>query len=90
MEDHFTFADFWKFFTAVVLPIVLLWLRKLHEDIQNLENKIGQAVKDLDDSRVTVAEKYASVEDLKNLENRIMLLLTRIDDKITVLMQSRE
>lgn len=89
LMEELTFADFWKFFTLILMPIILLWSKRLHEDISELSKKIDKVESMVENVKVQTAERYASTDELNRLENRIMLLLTRIDDKIDRLMQGQ-
>ena len=80
----------WKFISDVLLPLALAYAAYLHKELKTMEQRI-EKLHDQHHLHVAQVNKdFATREVVSDLENKLTIVLNRIDDKVTRILQERK
>jgi len=80
----------WKVILDALLPMALAYAAYLHKELNGVERKI-EKLRDQHHSHVAQVNKdFATREVVSDLENKLTIVLNRIDDKVTQILQERK
>ncbi len=80
----------WKLISDVLLPLALAYAAYLHKELKSMEQRI-EKLHDQHHSHVAQVNKdFATREVVSDLENKLTIVLNRIDDKVTRILQERK
>ena len=80
----------WKLISDILLPLALAYAAYLHKELKFMEQRI-EKLHDQHHSHVAQVNKdFATREVVSDLENKLTIVLNRIDDKVTRILQERK
>jgi len=80
----------WKLISDVLLPLALAYAAYLHKELKTMEQRI-EKLHDQHHLHVAQVNKdFATREVVSDLENKLTIVLNRIDDKVTRILQERK
>ena len=80
----------WKLISDILLPLALAYAAYLHKELKFMEQRI-EKLHDQHHSHVAQVNKdFAAREVVSDLENKLTIVLNRIDDKVTRILQERK
>jgi hypothetical protein len=80
----------WKFISDILVPMALAYVAYLHKELKGMERKI-EKLHDQHHLHVAQVNKdFATREVVSDLENKLTIVLNRIDDKVTRILQERK
>lgn len=74
--------DIFSFVATYIWPLAIGYAAWLHKEMADLRNKLNVM-------EVDVAKNYSPKTDVTALEAKLVTMLTRIDDKVTRLLENR-
>lgn len=74
--------DIFSFVATYIWPLALAYVGWLHKEMADLRSKLNMI-------EVDVAKNYSPKVDVTALETKLVTMLTRIDDKVTRLLENR-
>jgi hypothetical protein len=81
---------FFEFFSKFLWPLGLIYLTYLHRELRAVDKKIETVQ---NQQLVNVAQfnkEFATRELVADLENKLTVVLNRIDDKVTRILEERK
>lgn len=82
-----TAAVFWDFFTRFIWPLAMAYAVFLHRNITQLKDKHEELKVAHYEHVAQVNKDFATREIVADLENKLTVVLNRIDDKVTRILE---
>lgn len=80
----------WKVISDILLPLALAWAAYLHRELKAMDHKIEKLHDEHFRHVAQVNKDFATREVVSELENKLTVVLNRIDDKVTRILQERK
>jgi hypothetical protein len=80
----------WKLISDVLLPLALAYAAYLHKELKTMEQRIEKLHDQHHQHVAQVNKDFATREVVSDLENKLTIVLNRIDDKVTRILQERK
>lgn len=81
---------FFEFFSKFVWPLGLAYLAYLHREMRAVDTKVEKLYSQQLMQIAQINKEFATREHVNELENKLTIVLNRIDDKVTRILEERK